>query len=61
MSAWKYIIEEIPENEQEVWIRSMFDYNRPAPAIFYKAYMSFTLAGGKIGLYAEQVISWKAK
>jgi len=61
MSAWKYTIEEIPENGKDVWIRTMFDYNRPTPATFYKTYMSFTLYGGKIGLYAEQVISWKYK
>jgi hypothetical protein len=61
MDPWKQLPEELPENEEEVWIRIKYYYGPPFLAIWYTADQQFVSTDNSIIYPAWCVARWKSQ
>lgn len=61
MSTWKTFPLNIPDNEQEVWIRVKYYYSTPFLATYYVATENFISTTNSITYPAWTIARWKSQ
>jgi hypothetical protein len=61
MSSWKQLPEDLPVDEEEVWIRIKYYYGSPFLATWNEATQDFTSTDNSIVYPAWTVARWKSQ
>jgi hypothetical protein len=61
MANWKYPVQEMPEDEETVWIYVANHFNRAIAATWLQSYELFANLDENIGYPSGSVIRWKER